>query len=343
MNKYIVSALAFACAAAAIPAQAAEYFTTYTSNSGPSTVASMWFTASDVVNSKGGYDITGIRGDVNGDAIVSLEPNPKQPGLALSASRLWNFDNVLYGNGPLLDTDGAVFQTFSGREYNIWNEAAGLYKMVSYQKTATGAYNDRIPTLGTISAAAPPPVADPTPPTGPTTLDFEDARTYADSSIKTQGFKFVSATCCEFAFGVSSTGASNDTRRMIYNGAPVTMATVDGSHFNATSIDAGLGSYFTPGQAYSIMLSGTRADGSQVTQALDVTDTFSTYALHNFDNLVSLQFGHPGGGFYFTFDNLAVSPFSATPEPAAWAMMLVGFGAMGGAMRRRKRTAVIFA
>jgi hypothetical protein len=34
---------------------------------------------------------------------------------------------------------------------------------------------------------------------------------------------------------------------------------------------------------------------------------------------------------------------SAVPEPATWAMMLVGFGAVGGAMRRRRRVAVHFA
>ena len=36
----------------------------------------------------------------------------------------------------------------------------------------------------------------------------------------------------------------------------------------------------------------------------------------------------------------AVSP---VPEPATWGMMLVGFGIVGGAMRRRQRTSVSFA
>jgi len=36
----------------------------------------------------------------------------------------------------------------------------------------------------------------------------------------------------------------------------------------------------------------------------------------------------------FEFDNLAV----AVPEPAAWAMMIVGFALVGGALRRRNRT-----
>ncbi|WEK44155.1 MAG: PEPxxWA-CTERM sorting domain-containing protein [Candidatus Sphingomonas colombiensis] len=40
----------------------------------------------------------------------------------------------------------------------------------------------------------------------------------------------------------------------------------------------------------------------------------------------------------FEFDNLA----RAVPEPATWALMILGFGAIGGAMRRR-RTSVAYA
>ena len=40
-------------------------------------------------------------------------------------------------------------------------------------------------------------------------------------------------------------------------------------------------------------------------------------------------------GNAFEFDNVAVN--AAIPEPATWAMMLAGFGAVGFAMRRRQR------
>jgi PEP-CTERM motif len=40
----------------------------------------------------------------------------------------------------------------------------------------------------------------------------------------------------------------------------------------------------------------------------------------------------------FEIDNLAVNP--AVPEPATWAMMLLGFGGIGIAMRRRRTTAL---
>lgn len=38
--------------------------------------------------------------------------------------------------------------------------------------------------------------------------------------------------------------------------------------------------------------------------------------------------------------NIALATASAVPEPATWAMMLLGFGAMGAAMRSRRRQKV---
>ena len=46
-------------------------------------------------------------------------------------------------------------------------------------------------------------------------------------------------------------------------------------------------------------------------------------------------------------DNFSMSaslaPVPAVPEPATWAMMIAGFGMIGGTMRHRKRTTVGFA
>ena len=45
----------------------------------------------------------------------------------------------------------------------------------------------------------------------------------------------------------------------------------------------------------------------------------------------------------FTFSTL--TPFGAVPEPSTWALMILGFGAVGGAMRRRQsvKAAIRFA
>jgi hypothetical protein len=39
----------------------------------------------------------------------------------------------------------------------------------------------------------------------------------------------------------------------------------------------------------------------------------------------------------FEIDNLAINP---VPEPATWALMLLGFGGIGLAMRRRRKPAL---
>jgi len=54
-----------------------------------------------------------------------------------------------------------------------------------------------------------------------------------------------------------------------------------------------------------------------------------------------IQLGSRAGlGVRITND--VVVDVSAIPEPATWAMMLIGFGAIGGAMRSRRRVAVSY-
>ena len=59
------------------------------------------------------------------------------------------------------------------------------------------------------------------------------------------------------------------------------------------------------------------------------------------NNVTGLQFSSTQNAF--EFDNVKVN-VAAVPEPASWAMMLVGFGAVGGALRiSRKPRALRFA
>lgn len=56
---------------------------------------------------------------------------------------------------------------------------------------------------------------------------------------------------------------------------------------------------------------------------------------YQFDNDAGLALGRQVAQF-----NLAQGLFQSVPEPSTWAMMLAGFGAIGFAMRRRRRQAV---
>ncbi len=50
-----------------------------------------------------------------------------------------------------------------------------------------------------------------------------------------------------------------------------------------------------------------------------------------------------GGDFNYTDYGMVLSAVAGIPEPATWAMMILGFGVVGGAMRRRQRVSVRFA
>lgn len=63
-----------------------------------------------------------------------------------------------------------------------------------------------------------------------------------------------------------------------------------------------------------------------------------TYTV-NSGPLISSATFRSSGGNSFEFDNLA----AAVPEPAMWGMMILGFGLVGGALRRRTSTKVSFA
>lgn len=345
LKSLILSAVAVACLSASAPGSAAEYFSSYTSTSGTPTVGSFWFTTADTLNAIGGYDILSAHGDVGGDPITGLQTNPNQPSVTLSATGGFSFNNVYYGSGPVFDNNGAVFTTASGLEYNIWSEPNLTYTLHSYYQaeSSPGVHAAGPRSNGTLIAATLPPPAPPqSPPTHPVVLTFEDARTYSSNIISTQGFDFASAGhCCAYAWGISNGAGNlsfpeNGTQRIIYNLYDLTMTANDGSAFTVTSLDAGNGDI--PNARHSMLLTGTRADGSIVTTELDAGTSFATYALTNFSNIVSLTFAHVRGeGDYFTFDNLAVGPGSPTPEPATWALMIVGFGLVGLRMRRTRQ------
>jgi Domain of unknown function (DUF4114)/PEP-CTERM motif len=45
----------------------------------------------------------------------------------------------------------------------------------------------------------------------------------------------------------------------------------------------------------------------------------------------------------FVFSNVAINPDNGVPEPASWAMMILGLGAVGAAMRRQAKVRVTYA
>lgn len=70
-------------------------------------------------------------------------------------------------------------------------------------------------------------------------------------------------------------------------------------------------------------------------------DTFLGYSAT--PTSLTLSFNSTGGSPYAASATLAVppAPLPSVPEPATWALTLIGFGAMGAALRRRPRVSTV--
>jgi hypothetical protein len=121
-------------------------------------------------------------------------------------------------------------------------------------------------------------------------------------------------------------------------GGTIEITLTGGGTFSASSVDLLGGSFIT--QAY---LGGNAIGGNGAGFTFgDSTGTFASYALPTvvMDRLtINLN---QGGNTNFAggLDNLTLTPtvtVPSVPEPAAWALMLAGFGAIGVSMRQGKR------
>ena len=83
--------------------------------------------------------------------------------------------------------------------------------------------------------------------------------------------------------------------------------------------------------------SGANALESTTINPTTSSNTKSYFGLTG-NNITSAKLTHSGGDYVFV-DNLTFAGAGAVPEPATWAMMIIGFGAVGASMRRRKVSA----
>jgi hypothetical protein len=100
---------------------------------------------------------------------------------------------------------------------------------------------------------------------------------------------------------------------VVYNGSQTSDATV--YFYNNSNADGGT---FEGGDLFGI-------GGSQYYTGDESAPTFVT---GNYDNEYDFFSSQPA--------TVSITDVSAAPEPAAWTLMLVGFGALGGALRARR-------
>ena len=88
---------------------------------------------------------------------------------------------------------------------------------------------------------------------------------------------------------------------------------------------------------YNVLFDGVSLFSATNSLSFDFTN-FSTTATA-LGVSTELVFNFQNDRSFFALDNVSVTAVNgAVPEPATWAMMLIGFGAMGVSLRRRRRT-----
>jgi uncharacterized protein YqkB len=106
---------------------------------------------------------------------------------------------------------------------------------------------------------------------------------------------------------------------------------------NDFTFDDLIDAFVIPPPAYGLDNSGLVFNASNSDQYNIYTDTPTTLSFNELASNDGLD------GSTYANENGGVGTITAVPEPATWAMMLIGFGMVGLQLRRRRRTAEVSA
>ena len=179
------------------------------------------------------------------------------------------------------------------------------------------------------------------------TLTFEgESNTIYNAPVTVSGFTIGNVTGDEQHFHfIDSTAfpgfvVSNGTG-VLYNDRNTSIFVSSGSAFSLSGFDASTtGPIDSSTGATTLRIQGFLGATLVNSGSFTINGTaFSSFGglSGSFDRLV---FDAVDGGGGFQLDNLNLA---GVPEPATWALMILGFGAVGGAMRRRTKASVRFA
>ncbi|MEO8142341.1 MAG: PEPxxWA-CTERM sorting domain-containing protein [Sphingomicrobium sp.] len=179
-------------------------------------------------------------------------------------------------------------------------------------------------------------------------FEYTSSSTLVDNRAFTLGYSFTlseATTINALGYWASGTLTSHQVAIWDLGGTLLTSGTV-------TAADTLLGHYRYDSIAPLVLGAGSYVIGGQFTSGDFPTDLSG---VTNAANYGWTQDRYAGGGFAFPTStsgggygqngiaivNFSVVQNAAVPEPATWAMMLIGFGGIGASLRRRKR--VMFA
>ncbi|MBB4619916.1 PEPxxWA-CTERM sorting domain-containing protein [Sphingomonas abaci] len=97
---------------------------------------------------------------------------------------------------------------------------------------------------------------------------------------------------------------------------------------------------FAPG---SVVLTATDSLGATVTRTIEMsaTSSFLGFSTDGLIGSITLASVLSNGPIFPTANNLMLGQVAAVPEPATWAMMLLGFGMVAVASRYRRRSSKV--
>ncbi len=157
--------------------------------------------------------------------------------------------------------------------------------------------------------------------------------TTSDGTANTTGFNFVSPNADSNGFyavgGKTSTGVDSFAQFLgatALSSISVYIGTID--NYNQVQLLGAAGDVLDTFSGTTIFGAQTSFPGSSNLRATFTGTQGTSY--------YGIKFSNTGDMGSFEFDNLAMT--AAVPEPATWAMMLVGFGMVAGAARYRRRS-----
>ena len=158
-----------------------------------------------------------------------------------------------------------------------------------------------------------------------------DAQFGSGGSFDDQGLTFTSHGSYMYVWDSSSPN-SNGTNNNIFagwsGGDTETITKTGGGNFNLNSLDLAI-SWYDGNPTDTITINGT---------PLTISQTLTTYNL-NLHNVSSVTIsGVASNGGYWLADNISYT--ACVPEPGIWAMTLLGFGALGMALRSRRQAMI---